>query len=730
MFIVRWFDIMIKWGSGLSIGVEKLDTQHKSLLDSLWKLSKAVDDNVLDDVLRSMFDSFEKDMLEHLRYEETLLKECNYLDLPIHIKEHKEFEDIVSKLKEKFFATKEYMQTQEILLKLTNAMVNNIIEDALLTNLYEENGLTDNVKKKNSLHQRLIDKILNRVSFSKRLALLALIPLMGMIILGVVILYNNFSEYQNIRRVSSISLVLLDINEITHNMQMERGLSCAEITSKSNKFRHDLVLQRLKVDSSIETFKIKLSTIGYKNLGTIKRTIKNIEAKIALLQPIRLEVDKKIVSVGNTLKFYSDIIDNIIGISTKIALLNHDKDISSSISTLSSLLYLKESFGLQRAYGTIIINQKDSMSEEYNNFIQLIGSKKSFLDMFHKTSTNSQTEALNKCVTTHYAKELLSYENKIIDREFKKLDAKLWFQTATIHIDNLHKIEQNLLQNINQLINKTEETYFYKLLLWIVYITLFLIIVQVILYLFSKSSKMQVLNLTTAMKDLASGGRSLRLTNYKLKDVIAQLHDAYESTRQELLKGDTLTQLYLARKEIEIKNQQIQNDKLEELASIDPLTDCVNRRKFEELSNLELQRSSRYNKNLSFLMLDIDHFKSVNDTYGHAVGDEVLKHFSTVCLELARDIDVIARIGGEEFVVMLPETDTEGAYIFGERFRQQIDNSSITIDEKTIKYSVSIGISTLEIESDNDIATILQRADSALYEAKKSGRNRCVIYKK
>lgn len=400
IFTTRWFSIMISWNSGLNIHVEKLDTEHKSLLDSLWKLSKAVDNAISDDILRSMFNSFEKDILTHLHEEEALLKKCNYPDLHIHVKEHREFKDNFSKLKKKFFATKEYMQSQEILLELTDAIVNNIIEDALLTDIYEENGLTDKIKKKKSLYQRLINKTLNSFSFSKRLVLLALLPLIGMIILGVTILYNNYSEYQNIKRISSISLVLLDINEITHNMQIERGLSCAEITSKNDKFKHDLILQRSKVDSSIEVFKTKLSTIGYKNLETIEKTIKNIEAKIALLQPIRLEVDKKTLSLENTINFYSNIIDNIIGISTKIAMLNHNKDISSSISTLSSLLYLKESLGLQRAYGTIIINQKDSMSNEYNNFIKLMGSKKSFFDMFHKTATNTQTEILNKSVTT------------------------------------------------------------------------------------------------------------------------------------------------------------------------------------------------------------------------------------------------------------------------------------------------------------------------------------------
>jgi diguanylate cyclase (GGDEF)-like protein len=146
------------------------------------------------------------------------------------------------------------------------------------------------------------------------------------------------------------------------------------------------------------------------------------------------------------------------------------------------------------------------------------------------------------------------------------------------------------------------------------------------------------------------------------------------------------------------------------------------------LSNIELTRSLRYRKNLSFLMLDIDHFKAVNDTYGHAVGDEVLKHFTSICLNMARSLDVIARIGGEEFVVMLPETDAQGAYIFAERFRKSIEQSSVKVDEHVLKYSVSIGISVLHVDEDTDVGDIIKRADEALYRAKESGRNRTVIF--
>jgi diguanylate cyclase (GGDEF)-like protein len=126
-------------------------------------------------------------------------------------------------------------------------------------------------------------------------------------------------------------------------------------------------------------------------------------------------------------------------------------------------------------------------------------------------------------------------------------------------------------------------------------------------------------------------------------------------------------------------------------------------------------------------MLDIDHFKQVNDTYGHKVGDMVLKKLSTLLVETLRNIDISGRIGGEEFAIMLPETDKTQAFDVAERLRKLIETSPITLENGLpIKISVSIGIATLKGDETN-IDTLLNIADEALYKAKKSGRNKVVM---
>ncbi len=177
--------------------------------------------------------------------------------------------------------------------------------------------------------------------------------------------------------------------------------------------------------------------------------------------------------------------------------------------------------------------------------------------------------------------------------------------------------------------------------------------------------------------------------------------------------------------ELEKKNRQ-----LLELASTDHLTGLCNRRSFEKIANKELERAQRYQTPLSILALDLDFFKTVNDTHGHLFGDEVLQLFTKACLECLRKTDLMARLGGEEFVVLLPETTEYLAANVGEKLREAIESIS-AISPENIKVSVtcSVGVTTGTMQDEN-IAMLLHRADEALYDAKKLGRNRVSIYKR
>jgi diguanylate cyclase (GGDEF)-like protein/PAS domain S-box-containing protein len=162
---------------------------------------------------------------------------------------------------------------------------------------------------------------------------------------------------------------------------------------------------------------------------------------------------------------------------------------------------------------------------------------------------------------------------------------------------------------------------------------------------------------------------------------------------------------------------------LQLMASTDPLTGLLNRRRFLEQAESEFLRSQRYQHALAVVMLDIDHFKAVNDNHGHFVGDQVLIAMSRAAANLLRSTDILARWGGEEFVILMPETPLTGAVILAERLRKLLACVIVNTAAGSIRFTVSAGI-TARSGLDTGITDVMQRADSALYTAKHHGRNR------
>jgi diguanylate cyclase (GGDEF)-like protein len=164
--------------------------------------------------------------------------------------------------------------------------------------------------------------------------------------------------------------------------------------------------------------------------------------------------------------------------------------------------------------------------------------------------------------------------------------------------------------------------------------------------------------------------------------------------------------------------------KLELLSNTDPLTGAKNRRFFMALLSSERRRAQRMSQKLALLMLDIDHFKQVNDTYGHPTGDRVICQVTDICHQVSREIDVVARLGGEEFAVFLPGSDLQQAVGVAERIRGLVEATAVqSLGAGTFHFTVSLGVAELSPDDTSELAW-LSRADAALYAAKEGGRNR------
>jgi len=208
-----------------------------------------------------------------------------------------------------------------------------------------------------------------------------------------------------------------------------------------------------------------------------------------------------------------------------------------------------------------------------------------------------------------------------------------------------------------------------------------------------------------------------------LKNINQELGQATISNEQAIreLKSAMLKAEMLA-----IKLEEA-NNKLREAANIDPLTQIYNRRFFDEFLIWNFNRAQRYDSTLGCMMIDIDHFKNVNDTYGHLTGDRVLQGVAEALKNCLRNTDIVARYGGEEFVVLLPETHTKSIWLAATKLNQAVGNLTFFLGEKELKVTISVGYVAYTAASMPEIskpADLVRTADEFMYLAKLNGRNR------
>ena len=176
--------------------------------------------------------------------------------------------------------------------------------------------------------------------------------------------------------------------------------------------------------------------------------------------------------------------------------------------------------------------------------------------------------------------------------------------------------------------------------------------------------------------------------------------------------------------QFDISDRKMFEQQLQNLADTDALTGLLNCRKFFELAEQEFDRAVRYSLPLSIVIFDIDHFKMVNDQYGHLIGDKVLYQLAQLCITSIRDIDVLARYGGEEFVILLPHTNQKEGVVSAERVREAIAQNIFNVEGDNIQLTISMGVATNSEQQTPNIDLLINRADKALYQSKHVGRNK------
>lgn len=233
----------------------------------------------------------------------------------------------------------------------------------------------------------------------------------------------------------------------------------------------------------------------------------------------------------------------------------------------------------------------------------------------------------------------------------------------------------------------------------------------------------------TGLDVLAEMKKDPQLENIPVILVTANADDSNVAEGLDMGAFDYIIKPYslvvlLARVRAALREKERQ-DLLERWATTDPLTGLLNRRHFFELADRELHRADRTQSPISFIMLDIDNFKQVNDLHGHLVGDNTLVTLATLLVSQLRKVDFCCRFGGEEFVLCLPDTPKSGALEVAERIREALEPIKIPTNDGILQITISLGVA--ESESDQKVEDILRRADRALYQAKENGRNQSQV---
>jgi diguanylate cyclase (GGDEF)-like protein len=233
-------------------------------------------------------------------------------------------------------------------------------------------------------------------------------------------------------------------------------------------------------------------------------------------------------------------------------------------------------------------------------------------------------------------------------------------------------------------------------------------------------------DLMDKVKAFNAGGVDYIIKPFQAEEVLMRVHTHITIRHLQQSLEEKNAQL-----ELEISERKRAQEELERIASTDPLTNIFNRRRFFMLAEAEFRKAQRYGRPLSVLVFDVDFFKKVNDTFGHGAGDQALIHIAHLSRVTARDADVVARLGGEEFAILLPETNRIDGRRAGERLRQMIEQTPCQPDGQALQLTVSIGVADNHLEpAPAHFEQILTWADRALYQAKDAGRNRVAVYEK
>ncbi len=723
------------WDEGMSVGIDSLDNDHKQLITILAQLMSAKNDKLEKDGIDSIFEQLEYYCQSHFAKEEALLAKIDYQQLADHKKSHQIFIKKIPVLKQQWFddVSEQEVVKEQIILFLQQWLIKHILEEDLdyVPAIHCHQEFSRYKKNKDAKHRWLrffSVKLSQHLILSHRVLITTLLPVATVLILCLFILKEHNQRYQNISMVLGLNVVIEEVNELSHSLQAERGLSIGYTSSNYKNFIDQLSERRKITDEKVKGFLWLLEQSGSAKVkNNLSEYMITIQKSVTNLTRHRMNLDQKTVIFEDTYYAYTQLIDQLLSISDSLIHIEISSSYANDISAINALLRYKEFMGQIRAMGMKMIENNQENIYSNSNMSLLLGQQTNTLRIFSNAANKAQLLSCGEycnAITQHKQLEL-SYLKTMLPTD-KSARAASWFKVMSVKVDNLNAI-------LDKLINEFDKKIFTKSValkaegyLMIFALSLFLLAAIFFALVLNYSIISPVRKLTYALNDMSAGQNNIHFKRIANNDEIGSMQLAFEKMRRKLLQGDVY-KATVSQQQQEIKYRKSQQDHFQQLALTDALTGAVNRHHFNEVLDQEIANVNNHGSPLSIMLLDIDHFKVVNDSYGHGVGDEVLVLFYQTCLEAVRSSDVVARIGGEEFVIVMPNTELVNARKFAERLREKIAKLEINIAEKQMSVTVSIGVSQWKSDSFINAETFVAHADKSLYQAKNSGRNKVVV---
>jgi diguanylate cyclase (GGDEF)-like protein/hemerythrin-like metal-binding protein len=723
------------WDQGMSVGIESLDNDHKKLISILAQLMSAKNENTQQNNISDLFQQLEFYCQSHFTREEALLTNIGYQQLDDHKQSHRQFIAKIPQLKEQWFAdvSEPEIVKDQIILFLQQWLIKHILEEDLdyvpAVHCYQEfSRYKNNKKSKNPWLRFCSIKLSQYLTLRHRVFLTTLIPAVATFILCLILLKDNYQRYENINNVLGLNAVIEQVNGISHSLQAERGLSSGYTSSNYKFFAEQLVERRDHTDKKIHYFRWLFEQPTHAEVkSSVSEYMLNVEHTAQNLSRHRMQLDQKLVSFEDTYHAYTELIEQLLSVSERLAHIEIGLSYGNNISTINAMLRYKELLGQIRAIGMKMVKNKQQSIYDNRDVSLLIGQQINTLYTFANSANKSQQNSCGElCNAADQLSQIeLAYFN-VIQLADSNDRAGKWFTVMSDKLDSINVVIERLIKDFDDQISAESQQLKKEAYLIIIALSLFLFAAIFFALVLNYSIISPVRKLTYALNEMSVGQHNIHFNRIASKDEIGSMQLAYEKLRRKLLQGD-IYKATVSQQQKEIKYRKSQQDHFQQLALTDALTGAVNRHHFNEVIDQEITNVNNHGRPLSIMLLDIDHFKGINDTYGHGVGDEVLVLFYQTCVDAVRSSDVVARIGGEEFVIIMPNTALENAGKFAERLRDKIAKLEININQKEISVTVSIGVSQWKQESFINAETFIAHADKSLYQAKNSGRNKVVV---